>query len=255
MSIELKKFGFSYSTKRVLHDIDLIISPGESLAILGPNGAGKTTLLNAIAGLIPYSIGEISYEGKKGVDMLSMAGLIGYVPQTIVAAFDYAVIDYVVTGCAPRIGTFGRPGAEHYATAAKAIEDMGISHLSGRSYRLISGGERQQVSIARVLAQNPKYILMDEPTAHLDLGNQISVLSMIRDLADRGYGVVFTTHNPDQALLVGGKVAIIDREGRLTHGDSHSLISEESLRGLYDIPLIVAHMEMAERKVCITSRL
>jgi len=252
MSIEISSLCFSYGEKKVLRDVDLRIEPAATLSILGPNGAGKTTLLNVIAGLSKPGAGSILYDGRPSgrLSLRQMALLMGYVPQMIVPAFDYSVIDYVVTGVAPHIGVFARPGREHYDTARRAIDEMGIAHLAEKSYRQISGGERQQVSIARVLAQAPAYILMDEPTSHLDFGNQLRVLTTIRRLSENGFGVVFTTHNPDHALLVGGKTAIINRQGELCYGDSTELVREDILSDLYGIRLRIAADEDTGRQIC-----
>ena len=252
MSIEISALAFSYGQKPVLRDVGLSVVPGETLSILGPNGAGKTTLLNLIAGLLKASSGSIAYDGKLIYQLspVQLARLVGYVPQLIVPAFDYSVIEYVVTGCAPHIGTLARPGPGHYEKAMESIREMGIERLAEKSYREISGGERQQVSIARVLTQSPSYILMDEPTSHLDYGNQLRVLNTISRLAKSGFGVVFTTHNPDQALLIGGKAAIIDRQGYLKYGESRELINEEVLSELYNVRLRISKLEEAGRSVC-----
>lgn len=257
MSITIDNLNFSYGAAQILHDVSVRIEPKETLAILGPNGSGKTTLLNLIAGLLPLTSGSILYEGKPyaSLGMRQVAQLVGYVPQTIVPAFDYSVTEYVVTGCAPQIGAFSRPEQKHYDAAAQAIRQMGISHIADKSYGQISGGERQQASIARVLAQSPAYILMDEPTSHLDYGNQLRILSTIKQLAGNGFGVVFTTHNPDQALLVGGKAAIIDRGGRLTFGVSREMITESLLSDLYGIRLRIAKLEEPGRRICFAPSL
>ena len=252
MSIDIKNLNFSYSIKQVLRDVSLCIKQGETLTVLGPNGSGKTTLLNIIAGLLASPSGCVTYNEKafNWFKPREMAQLIGYVPQIIVPAFDYSVIEYVVTGCAPQIGTFSRPKQKHFDIAKQAICDMGIEHLKEKSYRQISGGERQQASIARVLAQSPAYILMDEPTSNLDYGNQVRVLNTIKRMANNGYGVVFTTHNPDQALLIGGKVAIIDRQGHLAFGDSKEMVNEAVLSDLYGVSLRISNVEDQGRKVC-----
>ena len=252
MSIEIKGLFFSYGDKKVLHDVALSIEEAETLSILGPNGAGKTTFLNIIAGLSKPDAGSIVYDGKPSgqLNLRQMALLMGYVPQMIVPAFDFSVIDYVVTGLAPHLGTFSRPGKAHYERAMQAITDMGIAHLAETSYRQISGGERQQVSIARVLAQKPAYILMDEPTSHLDYGNQLRVLRIIKRLSANGFGIVLTTHNPDQALLLGGKTAMINRRGELRYGNSQDLIDEGALSELYDVPLHITSEKLTGRKIC-----
>ena len=252
MSIEVSNLNFSYGEKQVLRSVSLSILPAETLTILGPNGAGKTTLLNVIVGLLAPSSGSIMYNGEshRTIGIRDLALMMGFVPQMIVPAFDYSVLDYVVTGCAPRIGALSRPARKHFESAMLAIDQMGISHLTEKSYRQISGGERQLVSIARALAQSPAFIFMDEPTSHLDYGNQIRVLNQLKQLALSGFGVVFTTHNPDQALLIGGKTAIISKNGRLVSGDSQELICEETLSDLYGTRLRIFELEKPGRKVC-----
>jgi len=252
MSVEIKNLNFSYGTNQVLRDICLSITRSETLSILGPNGSGKTTLLNIIAGLLKSPDGSVVYDGSmySQLSPQKMARLVGYVPQFIIPAFDYSVLEYVVTGCAPQIGTFQRPNPTHYAKAMASIREMGIEHLVNKSYKQISGGERQQVSIARVLTQCPAYILMDEPTSHLDYGNQVRVLNTIKRMANDDFGIVFTTHNPDQALLLGGKTAIIDRNGTLVFGGSDELLCETFLSELYGVRLSISSMTDSGRKVC-----
>lgn len=257
MSIEVRNLSFNYGQRTILDAVNLQIKLKETVSILGPNGAGKTTLLNIITGLLPPASGDVLYAGKPYARMgyRELALLIGYVPQVLTPAFDYSVLEYVVTGCAPRIGTFARPGQEHYDKALAALEKMGITHLAEQSYRQISGGERQQVSIARVIAQAPQYILMDEPTSHLDYGNQIHVLKIIRRLAEEGFGVVLTTHNPDHVLLLGGKVAVLNRQGRLLYGSCEEMIQEQFLSELYDTQLCVTNPDQLSRCVCFAPRL
>jgi len=163
------------------------------------------------------------------------------------------VLSYVVTGCAPRLGTFEKPKKEHYEIARQALEQMNIAHLAGKYYTQISGGERQLVSIARALAQRPKVILMDEPTAHLDYGNQIKVLKIIKKLAAEGYAAVITTHNPDHALLLGGEVAALNFNGQFTFGSSKTVIREDFLKSLYGVDLRLHHIPSIGRNVCVSA--
>lgn len=222
------------------------------LCILGPNGAGKTTLLNCLANLVPPGTGQILIDGRPMDKMQprEIAQKIGYVPQLIEPSFAFAVLDYVVTGCAPYMSTFKRPCSEHYDIAYQSLQKMEIEHLAERSYMHISGGERQQVAISRALAQRPAFILMDEPIAHLDCGNQVNVLETVREMADEGYGIVLTTHNPDHALLLGGKAAIIDRCGRLRFGQSEEILTQDTLSELYGTKLNLFYSEVLSRTVC-----
>ena len=248
-----KDICYSYTPeRRILNHINFIFNSGEIVSILGPNGAGKTTFLNCLANLVPLDQGEVMIDGKN-INQISpreVARNIGYVPQIIVPSFDFSVLEYVVTGCAPHMGTLSRPKQEHYDIAMEAIRRMGIEKLTNRSYSQISGGERQQVSIARALAQRPKFILMDEPTAHLDYGNQIKVLKTICSLKEEVYGVILTTHNPDHALLLQDQVAILDRQGILTTGLSTDVLKEEDLSKLYGTPLCLFYEDRLGREVC-----
>jgi len=244
---------YSYAPERtILKDISFRFRSGEIVSILGPNGAGKTTFLNCLANLVPLDKGEIFIDDKniKKIPPREVAKVIGYVPQIIVPSFDFSVLEYVVTGCAPHMGTLSRPKQEHYDIAMEAIKRMGIEKLTNRSYSQISGGERQQVSIARALAQRPAFILMDEPTAHLDYGNQIKVLKTVRSLKEEGYGVILTTHNPDHALLLQDQVAILDKNGVLSTGLSSSVLKEQNLTELYGTELKLIYEEQLHREVC-----
>lgn len=244
---------YSYTKDRtILKDISFSFRSGEIVSILGPNGAGKTTLLNCLANLVPLDSGSVCLNGTdiRRMRPREVAKIIGFVPQIIVPSFDFSVLEYVVTGCAPHMGTLSRPKQEHYDIAMDAIRRMGIEELTHRSYSQISGGERQQVSIARALAQRPDFILMDEPTAHLDYGNQIKVLKTVRRLKEEGYGVILTTHNPDHALLLQDQVAILDRSGILTTGLSTDVLKEAELSRLYGTDLKLFYQTELGRQVC-----
>lgn len=256
--IEIRDLSFAYSGfKELFNNVSFTIKTGEILCILGPNGIGKTTLLNCIANLAAPTKGKILINDKDMNEMppREIAKAISYVPQTVMPSFDYEVLEYVVTGCAPRLGTFERPKEKHYSIAQNAIEQMKITHLSRKAYTKISGGERQQVSIARAIAQQPKIILMDEPTAHLDCGNQVKVLKIIKGMVQEGYGVVFTTHNPDQALLLKTKIAAFDGSGNFSFGTYKEVLNESFLRSMYGIDLHVYNIDEIGRSVCIAPAL
>ena len=255
MIVEIKDVSFSYEENRtLLKDITFSVERGQIVSILGPNGVGKTTLLNCIANLITPNVGKVLLEGKdiKKMSPKEIAMKIAFIPQLIIPSFSYEVLSYVVTGCAPRIGIFEKPKKSHYEAAYNCLEQMGIAHLSHKYYAQISGGERQLVSVARALAQRPGIILMDEPTAHLDYGNQIKVLKIIKNLSEEGYTIIITTHNPDYALLLGGKVAALSNMGQFTYGNSAKVITEEFLSFLYGTDLRLCHISDIGRDVCIS---
>ena len=136
-----------------------------------------------------------------------ISALVGYVPQTHIPAFGHTVFDFVQMGCASRIGLFSHPGKSERALTENALSEMGLEQLADRPYTEISGGERQLATIARAIVSRPQIVLFDEPTAHLDFGNQLRVLRIIKELSEKGFAVVFTTHNPDHAMLLGGSAA------------------------------------------------
>lgn len=254
MIYEVKNLTFSYGEEgKVLDNVSLSLNEGEVLCILGPNGAGKTTLLNCMAGLLTAQSGTINLCGKslKKMSPREIAQQIGYVPQLHTPSFNYKVKDFVLMGAAPNVGVFSKPSDEEERWCMDVLKAMRLEHLAEKSYMEISGGERQQLLIARSIVQRPKAVLFDEPTAHLDYGNQHRVLKHVHKMADKGYSVVITTHNPDHALLLGDKAAIVDKNGRIIQGSSTEIITEERLCEVYDINLKLMWIEELGRTVCL----
>jgi len=165
------------------------------------------------------------------------ARLVAYVPQSHHGTFAFTAFDVVLMGRTAHGGLFARPGAKDRAVAAAMLERLGIAHLSGRSVTMISGGERQLVLVARALAQEPRFIVLDEPTASLDFGNQGKVMRQIRSLAADGLGVLFTTHDPNQALGHADRVALLRDGGVMAVGPVAEVLSQERLAALYGAPV------------------
>jgi iron complex transport system ATP-binding protein len=258
MILEVEQLSYAYRQGEPLFkDVSFDLDLGQIMSILGPNGAGKSTLLNCIANLLTPRSGSIRFSGTPlaSYGLRQVARMIGYVPQSHTPAYAYAVRDFVVMGRAPHIGAFRQPGKSDYAIVDKTLTDMGIGHLSNRPYTELSGGERQQASIARAIVQEPEIILLDEPTNHLDYGNQLRVLSMVRALSQRGFGVLMTSHNPDHVLLIGGKAGILDNEGHFITGNAEELFTQERLRALYQSNLHIAYVQEAGRRVCMPGSL
>ncbi len=258
VQMQLEQVGFSYDgSRQIFQGIDFEVNAGEIVCLLGPNGIGKTTLLTCMAKLREPNQGRILLNGEDmaGLSTRDVARVIGYVPQTLQPSFDFTVLDYVVTGSAPWLGTFEKPNAEHYERAAQALTQMEIDHLRDKAYTRISTGELQQVSIARAIAQQSRFILMDEPTAHLDLGNQVKVLRLVKGLAAEGYGIVLTTHNPDQVLLLEAKVAVIDRQARFHFGNWQQILTENLLSDLYGVEMRLIKVEGIQRELCVAPKL
>ena len=258
MILEVQNLTFSYHNGRtIFSDVNFSVDHGEVLTILGPNGAGKSTLLNCITNLLPPSSGKVLLEGQdiRQMPLKEIAKVIGYVPQTHTPAYGYNVRDFVVMGRAPYLGMFQKPSEEDYSLVDQVLDSMNIAHLADRPYTEIPGGERQQASIARVIVQKPKIIMFDEPTNHLDYGNQLRTVAMVKELADKGYAVVMTTHMPDHAILLGGKAAVLDRKGSLTVGSAEDILQEPLLRDIYQSDLHILYLEELGRKVCVAGSL
>lgn len=254
MILEVKDLSFKYNNNRLIfHDVNFNVDSGEVLSILGPNGSGKSTLLNCIANLYKPLSGEILLNGGpiSKMNLRHIAQIIGYVPQIHIPTYAFTVREFTVMGRTPYIGVFKTPGRTDYKIANRALEQLGISHLKNKAYTEISGGERQLVLIARVITQQPKIILLDEPTAHLDYGNQHRTIQLIRQLADEGYALIMTTHNPEHAIILNGKVAILNRKGVLGIGQSVEAINSNTLSDLYGLSIKTIYIEEAKRMVSV----
>ncbi len=237
MSIQVDGLSFSYCTRRVLSGISFRAEQGELLAVMGPNGVGKTTLFRCILGLHTRYTGSIRVNDTdtQTLSPRELAHSIAYIPQIHAPAFSFSVRDMVLMGTAHGISSFSAPKARDQEVAYGAMQRLGISHLADRKFSHLSGGEQQLVLIARALTQQSRTLLMDEPTASLDYGNQALVLSHARALADEGYTVLLSTHNPQHALwyadtalaLSDGKVAAFGRPDRI--------LNPELIKKLYGV--------------------
>jgi iron complex transport system ATP-binding protein len=241
MRLEGIALAIGYRDRLVGSGLDVALAEGEVLALLGPNGGGKTTLLKTLLGLIPPRAGEVRFAGHSlaATSMRERARFLAYVPQSHVATFAFPVETVVLMGRTAHGNLFSRPTVRDRAVADAALERFGIAHLAGRPYTMISGGERQLVLLARALAQEPRFIVLDEPTASLDFGNQGKVMREIRMLAASGHGVLFTTHDPNQALRLADRAFLLRAGTRVTDGPVNTVLTRENLEALYGAPVRV----------------
>jgi iron complex transport system ATP-binding protein len=232
---------FRYGQRTILRDLDLDVQRGEILSVLGPNGCGKTTLLRCIAGALAPSDGSVQVGGDEVRSLAppALARRIGFLFQDHTPSFPFAIRDVVLMGRAPHLGFFGFPGSRDRALADQALERVGMLHLGDRPYTRVSGGERQLVLLARILVQEPDVILLDEPTAHLDLRNQVLTLRMVRSLAADGMTMIMTTHDPNHALWFGGRAALM-KDGRfIAVGPAREVMTDATLTSTYDVDVAV----------------
>lgn len=237
--LSVKGVWFAYANgHHVLQDVSFEVSPGTVNAVLGPNGAGKSTLLFLILGLYAPQRGEIILDGRpiRSYPRQSLSRRISLVPQREHIPFNYTVLDYVLLGRTPHLGFLQMPRPEDIRASWTALERLGIASMAHRPVANLSGGEHQMVLIARAIAQETPILLLDEPTAHLDLGNQRRILTLLRDLADQGMTVLFTTHDPDAALAIADRFILLVG-GRLLHQGPVAEITAEKLSRAYSTPL------------------
>lgn len=228
-----------YPGRAVGAGFTLSLKPGQVLALLGPNGGGKTTLLKTLLGLLPARGGQVLLDGRPlaAHGVRGRARRLAYVPQSHAGAFAFSVGDLVLMGRTAHTGWLARPGARDRAAAAAALARLGIAHLAERAAPMVSGGERQLALIARALAQEAAFVVLDEPTASLDFGNQGKVLREIRRLADEGLGVLFSTHDPNHAHRYADEALLIRDGCTLAHGPVAKVLQKPLIEQLYAAPV------------------
>jgi iron complex transport system ATP-binding protein len=235
VKIEGRNLSIGYPDRIVGHGLDVSLATGEVLALLGPNGGGKTTLLKTMLGLLKPKAGDVWLDERPLADysIQERARVVAYVPQVHIGTFAFSVESVVLMGRTAHGNLFSRPNRRDRAVARGALERFGIAALAERPYTMISGGERQLVLLARALAQEPQFIVLDEPTASLDFGNQGKVMGEIRALARSGHGVLFTTHDPNHALRVADRAYLLREGTRIADGPVASVLSLDQLEALY----------------------
>ena len=257
MSIHVSDLSFSYGDARVLKDVSFSVSEGELMSVVGPNGVGKSTLFYCLLGIFDNYKGKISIKDIdiKNLGVQEMAKLIAYVPQSHFPSFNFSVFDMVLLGTSVQISSVSTPGKKQIQLAESAMDRLGISHLRERGYTKISGGERQLALIARALVQQTNVLILDEPTANLDFGNQIRVLEQIRSLTKEGYTIIQSTHNPEQAFMYSDRVLAMHRGRVLADGSPSEIVTEELVRKLYGVDVKIKSLYRDKVRVCIPENL
>jgi iron complex transport system ATP-binding protein len=236
---------YGHARQRALHDVSIEIAAGSFTAIIGPNGSGKSTLIRVLLGAIAPENGEVLFDGRPIADYsrTDLARRIGAVTQIEEMPFPVSVRELVATGRYAHIGAWRAEGEADRAAVTRALDRCDIAQLADRSIAQVSGGERQRARIARALAQEPETLVLDEPTAALDIAHEMAVFELLRSLAhDERRTVVVATHNINLAARYAD-VMMLMTEGAAAHVGSPAEIMQQSiLENVYAWPLQIFHL-------------
>jgi iron complex transport system ATP-binding protein len=236
--LQITNLSVGYGVTPIATDINFALAEKESLAILGPNGAGKTTLFRTLLSLIPALHGEILINGASTAQLgtAEIARAIAYVPQQSALFAGFTVMDVVLMSRAPHLAWYAQPGAADRALAAHWLSTVNMSPFALRDFATLSGGERQLVLLARALTSGAKVLLLDEPTASLDFGNQIRVMDALNALRSDGFAILYTTHHPTEAAELADRTMTINRDGTFAIDKTARMLTREKLAALYGVP-------------------
>lgn len=256
--ILLDKACFSYDGKTdIFKNLSCRIGTENIFCILGPNGTGKSTLLNGIMNVLPLSSGRVLLDGRevKSYRPAELARKIAYIPQTYNIVFPFRVLDLILMGRTPHLNDMDQPSEKDYDKVMEAVSALGLEPYLERSCTQLSGGQLQMVMLARAIAQEADFLILDEPTSHLDYGKQMETLKMIHSVHKRGVGVLFTSHNPDHAFILCDKVAVMNGGTFERVGAPEEVITEERLSRIYGTGIqIIPYGPGGASRVCAPLR-
>ena len=240
--LDIQNLSVDYGGRTILHDISLSIAPGQILAVIGPNGAGKSTLVRAVSGVVPAQRGKITIGGRPlhALSPHERARRLAVVPQARQLPGMFTVYDTILLGRTPYLGWLGQSGAQDHEQVRWALERADLVHLAGRKVGELSGGEQQRILLARALAQAAPVLLLDEPTTHLDLQHQASLLNLLRELAtEKNLAVLIVLHDLNLAGLYADRVALLV-DGRIrASGAPAEVLTSGILTSVFQMPIEV----------------
>ncbi len=231
-----------YGEKPILKELSITVDEGDFFVLIGPNGAGKTSLLNILAGLVKPGAGEIEIMGKslQAYSRKALSSVVAVVPQQVPMDFPFTVADTVLMGRAPHLGLLGIEQERDFEIAREAMAFTDVKHLAHRRLDQLSGGERQRVIIAKAICQQPRIILLDEPTASLDPAHQTRIMDLMeRFRRERHITVVMVSHDLNLAALYGDRLLLMKEGVVVQEGSPHEVLTNHRLKECYGCDLVV----------------
>jgi len=245
----IKDVSFSYLNGFSLRQIDLKVEAGEMVALIGPNGSGKTTLIKLAAGVLTPRQGEVLLDGAslKSLSRREVAQRIAVVPQYFYMPFAFTVGEVVLLGRTPFIRTLSGETDMDHNVAMRAMELTGIEHFSSRTFNELSGGERQKAILAMTLAQEPKLLLLDEPTVHLDINHQVAILELVRGL-NRGQAVtvIGAMHDLNLAALYFDRLILLKEGAIFAEGSPSAVLTERTIHDVFGASVRIEEHPLAK---------
>lgn len=252
VALALSEVSAGYGEKTILRSISFSVTAGSLLGIIGPNGAGKTTLLRVLGGALPFSAGTLLIHGKdvRSFRRRELAQLVGFVPQTLDVPVAFTVSEFVAMGRTPYVSGWSRLSDEDDAAIRKAMEMTDVLGLESRLVDELSAGEKQRAVVAMALAQDPQILLLDEPTAHLDIQHAWTLMALIVKLnREHGVTVVLSSHDLNLAAEFCSHLLLMEEGRTVTHGAPAEVLDAERLSRVYEHPLEILKMEGDRRFV------
>jgi iron complex transport system ATP-binding protein len=240
MNLEVNNLSFDYASISVLKNVTFKVELGEVVSIVGPNGSGKSTLLKCINRILKPKQHAVLVDGNccSKIDLREMSKLMSYVPQSSNSTFPLTVFDVVLLGRRPYVNW--SLTKKDYKIAAEMLEFLGIGSMAMRAFNELSGGEQQKVVIARALAQQPQFLLFDEPTSSLDIKHQLDILSTLRSLSQNfSRGVLVSIHDLNLASRFSDKMIMLKKGAIFAAGSPDEVLTESNIQAVYDVKVVV----------------
>jgi iron complex transport system ATP-binding protein len=238
IAVEMSKVSFAYSNGAVIRDVDLCVQKGEMIGLIGPNGAGKTTLMRLISGILGAGQGHIYLDGTdaRKLKRSAVARRVAVVPQQFTMPFAYKVEEVVMLGRTPFMRPFRDWSSRDRTAITGTIEAVGIEHLGGRCFSDLSGGERQKVVLAMALAQEPELLLLDEPTAHLDISHQVEILELLAEMNQKkGLTIIAAMHDLNLASAYFRRLILMQGGAIVADGTPDQVLTPDTIASVYSV--------------------